>query len=178
MTVNEIFPENVRDKTDLLGKVLFFILFIALYNAAINNACLDVLAMSLMGIAVTQLDIFNEKVKKFKNWNYRKSMGTNDFLRYLNECVKHHNEIIRYVENIEEVFSFIFLVQYMTSAAVICNIGFQLVHIHPLSVGFARMVFYIIAMMCQLGMYCWYGNEIIVKVSRMHTFNENKTTHK
>lgn len=34
-----------------------------------------------------------------------------------------------------------------------------------LSIQFIKMLIYFLAMMTQLMMYCWYGNEIIVKVS-------------
>ncbi|XP_066245772.1 odorant receptor 94a-like [Euwallacea similis] len=44
---------------------------------------------------------------------------------------------------------------------VICNIGFQLVIVKIFSYSFLHMIIYLTAMLCQLGLYCWYGNEII-----------------
>ncbi|KAJ8928419.1 hypothetical protein NQ314_019008 [Rhamnusium bicolor] len=124
-----------------------------------------------MGIAAAQIDILNQKIIGFRSISENDGAGTKTYISNLSGCVKHHNEIIRYIENLERVFSMIFLVQFLTSGAVICNIGFQLVHIQPQSIQFANMVFFFIAMMLQLGMYCWYGNEIIVKVGKDKIYN-------
>ncbi|XP_074037219.1 LOW QUALITY PROTEIN: uncharacterized protein [Leptinotarsa decemlineata] len=64
---------------------------------------------------------------------------------------------------LNKVFSMIILTQYATSAVVICNLGFQLVHVNPMSLKFVCMTVYFSAMMIQLAMYCWFGNEIIAK---------------
>ncbi|XP_018566967.1 odorant receptor Or2-like [Anoplophora glabripennis] len=146
-----------------------------MFNAALSNSCLDVIAMTLMGIASVQIDILNRNITNFKKECDESATGTDGYIRYLNHCVKHHNEIIRYIGDIEEVFSLVFLAQYLTSGALICNIGFLLVHIRGLNLQFFNTVFYFAAMMCQLGMYCWFGNEIIVKVNICAIFLSSDT---
>ncbi|XP_049817792.1 odorant receptor 94a-like [Aethina tumida] len=84
-------------------------------------------------------------------------------------------KIISFVSSIEKVFTQIFLVQYLTSIIVICNIGFQLVHVHIQSIQFVNMCFYFMAMIVQLSIYCWNGNEIILKstATRDACYNSN-----
>lgn len=67
-----------------------------MFNAALSNSCLDVIAMTLMGIASAQIDVLNQTIINFKKKCDENGTGTNDYIRYLNHCVKHHNEIIRY----------------------------------------------------------------------------------
>ncbi|KAJ8958748.1 hypothetical protein NQ318_016476 [Aromia moschata] len=102
-----------------------------LVNAAYNNSCLDVLATNLMACATAQIGILNEKIVNFKNRksNVEDSTQGDMYDSNLDECIIHHNEIIRYIQNLEQLFSIIFLVQYISSGIVICNIGFQLVHV-------------------------------------------------
>nr|ALR72552.1 odorant receptor OR7 [Colaphellus bowringi] len=148
-----------------LKPAVYIFQVIGLSSAASNNSCLDVLAMSLMGICSAQIDILNKKLITLgKNEDEDETDGSNNSYLRLKKCAKHHVEIIRFQKALERVFSSIFLAQFATSVMVICNIGFQLVHVQPASVQFALMLFYFIAMNTQLVMYCWYGNEIIVKV--------------
>lgn len=79
-----------------------------MFNAAVSNSCLDVIAMSLMGVAAAQIDILNDTITKFKNDCDKSKTGTDGYIRYLNQCVKHHNEIIRYVFHFESLYIFFF----------------------------------------------------------------------
>lgn len=114
--------------------------------------------------------------------------GIKKYLVCFNENIKKRACIIgckcfRMVHNLENVFCYIIFIQFLTSAVVICNIGFLLVHVSNktkyffhsilkfilqmdnLNTQFFRVFMYFLAMMIQLVVYCWYGNEIIIKVS-------------
>lgn len=83
-------------------------LLLGMFIAAVSNSCLDVIAMSLMAVAAAQIDILNETITDFKNYCDESKVGTDSYIRYLNQRVKLHNEIIRYT-----VFSYtrLFLIQ-------------------------------------------------------------------
>ncbi|XP_074037331.1 odorant receptor 46a [Leptinotarsa decemlineata] len=134
-----------------------------LISASTNNSCLDMLAMSLMGICAAQIEVLNRTIISLNDCDESGMYRSDQVNRGLKNCVKHHVKIIRFHEILEKVFSMIILMQYATSAAVICNIGFQLVHVDPMSMQLIPILVYFIAMMIQLAIYCWFGNEIIVK---------------
>ncbi|XP_066137518.1 putative odorant receptor 92a [Euwallacea fornicatus] len=89
------------------------------------------------------------------------AQGEDGNTRYLADCVSHHDKIYKLFQLTEKVFSEVMLIQFLSSSMVICIIGFQLVIIKIFSYPFLHMVFYFTAMLGQLGLYCWYGNEII-----------------
>nr|XP_023022535.1 odorant receptor 13a-like [Leptinotarsa decemlineata] len=143
--------------------VMYAFQVMGLISAASNNSSMDILAMSLMRICAAQIEILNRKIIGLSD-EYEKYRP--DYIKTeLKHCVKHHVKIIRYHEILNKVFSMIILTQYATSAVVICNLGFQLVHVDPMTLQFVCMTVYFSAMMIQLAMYCWFGNEIIVKSS-------------
>ncbi|XP_050306279.1 odorant receptor Or2-like [Anthonomus grandis grandis] len=133
---------------------MYLLQFWGIAHAAANNSALDVLAYNFMSIINGQAKVLNEKIRT----SGRLQNNEKDLIEYLYDCVYHHNKIIMFVHKVERVFSIILLIQYLTSIVVICNIGFQLVF----SLQFFLMLSFFVAMMCQLGMYCWFGNEIII----------------
>nr|XP_022909840.1 odorant receptor 67c-like [Onthophagus taurus] len=148
----------------------------AMVIAVWNNLCLDTLCASLMGLAAGQLDILKNKIEicneiALKKIEIFENDDNDDILmvvqeeviRLLKNCIQHHSKIILYVNLIEKVFSFSILIQLMGSIIVICNTGFFLLIITPFSAQFFMLVVYFITMMSQLSLYCWFGNEIIIK---------------
>nr|XP_023027980.1 odorant receptor 13a-like [Leptinotarsa decemlineata] len=153
-------PVKFSYNTGNFKPVMYAFQVIGMVSTASNNSSMDILAMSLMRICAAQIEILNRKIIGLSDEKYR----SDHIKTKLKECVKHHMKIIRYHKLLNKVFSMIILTQYATSAVVICNLGFQLVHVNPKSLQFVRMTVYFIAMMIQLAMYCWFGNEIIAKV--------------
>lgn len=67
-------------------------MFLGLGTAACNNSCLDVLALGLMGLCSSQIEILNHKLVAFRN--DKTIDGTESEIDNLKQCVKHHNKII------------------------------------------------------------------------------------
>ncbi|CAH1164641.1 unnamed protein product, partial [Phaedon cochleariae] len=112
-----------------------------------------------------QIDILNSKISNLEYNSIEDNVeGKNDNDHRFDECIRHHNWIIRFVESLDDVFSWSIFILYVTSAVGICNVGFQLVHT-PFDdpIQLAKMTFFFAAMLFQLLLYCWYGNEIILK---------------
>ncbi|KAK9686112.1 7tm Odorant receptor [Popillia japonica] len=133
-----------------------------------------------MGLAIGEFDILKEKIVNFKQTATKSSIKNkrfnvvseslalesnidNDIKLTLNNCIMHHNALIRFVNQIESIFSFGLLAQLLGSIIVICNTGFFLLLVSPASLQFGMLFSYFVTMMAQLMLYCWYGNEIMIK---------------
>ncbi|KAF2904118.1 hypothetical protein ILUMI_02071 [Ignelater luminosus] len=136
--------------------------------AAINNMYIDTICTSLMGIIAAQLDILTEKIMRLNenDGTVEDHAISNEvcesIYEKLKDCVKHHLAIIKLVNCVEEVFTIALFGQFLTSAMIICNTIFEIILI-PTSTKQILLVEYLFGALVQLFMYCWYGNEIIVK---------------
>ncbi|KAF2904855.1 hypothetical protein ILUMI_01326 [Ignelater luminosus] len=148
--------------------VMYGFQLIGEYYSANNNIYLDVLCASLMGIIAAQLDILAEKIIRIRENDsvldeYEISIRADEeAIKRLKQCVVHHLAIIKVVNSIENVFTIGLLAQFVASALVICNTIFDFVLV-PVSSQLFLLVDYLIIILVQLFIYCWYGNEIIVK---------------
>ncbi|KAK5647664.1 hypothetical protein RI129_002556 [Pyrocoelia pectoralis] len=115
-----------------------------------NNSSIDTLTTSLMGISAAQLDILYEKIIRIQN-EAPENGNKNDknVLKVLRQCVKHHNAIIQLSASIK-MYRYI---KFMVYIFIIGTINSQ----------FIMLLNYIIILMIQLFIYCWYGNEIMIK---------------
>ncbi|KAF2904110.1 hypothetical protein ILUMI_02063, partial [Ignelater luminosus] len=66
------------------------------------------------------------------------------------------------VNSIEHIFTIALFGQFVTSAMITCNTIFNLILI-PISTQQIMLADYFVGILVQLFIYCWYGNEIIVK---------------
>ncbi|KAF5271728.1 hypothetical protein FQA39_LY08051 [Lamprigera yunnana] len=134
--------------------------------AAWNNSSMDTLTTSIMGITSAQLDILCKKLVHIRDSIRGNHSGLNTELIVINrlkECVKHHNVIIRLVNYTERVFTLGLFAQFGTSVIVICTTVFPIAMASRITTQFTMLLNYLAILMCQLFIYCWYGNEIILK---------------
>nr|QXE93220.1 odorant receptor 40 [Eucryptorrhynchus scrobiculatus] len=146
-----------------LGRFYHFMYFFQCFGlmcAGISNAQVDFTAMSLSCLVSGQIGVLNENIRCFREKALQHENLTEEL--FLARCVYHHSKIITLIALIERVLTKIVLIQYITSVVVICNIGFQLVIVEPFSFPFVLMLTFFTAKMLQLGLYCWFGNEIIL----------------
>ncbi|KAK5647662.1 hypothetical protein RI129_002554 [Pyrocoelia pectoralis] len=137
---------------------------VALGIGAWNNSSIDTITTSLMGITAAQLDILYEKIIYIQN-EAPESDDNEDknVLKVLRQFVEHHNAIIHLIESVEEVFTVGLFAQFTCSIIVICNTVFYIIVIATINSQFIMLLNYIIILVIQLFMYCWYGNEIMLK---------------
>nr|QBB72969.1 odorant receptor [Protaetia brevitarsis] len=89
-------------------------------------------------------------------------------LKSLRECIKLHISILRYINDIEAVFSFSVIVHYMTATLLLCSSLLQIttmVDIH--STQFIRCSWLAVNALLQSFLYHWFGNEIIVRTDKI-----------
>ncbi|KAJ3635798.1 hypothetical protein MTP99_008677 [Tenebrio molitor] len=86
-----------------------------------------------------------------------------DFNRTLLKCIEHHKEILRFARNSNNFFNWIVLVQFFISAASIGITMFQLTVVAPFSSEFFSLVTFGMAIIVEIFMYCWFGNDVEIK---------------
>ncbi|KAL1506466.1 hypothetical protein ABEB36_005829 [Hypothenemus hampei] len=138
---------------------------ISLFMCAICNTAMDMLFVGLSTVALVQLIILNNKLKdtskivkcsKFYSDENRHKLT----VEYIKECCEHYIEIEGFLENIENIFSVILFIQLGISVFAICNGGLMLINVEILSLQGLSVIFYIMAMVMELGVYCWFGNNV------------------
>lgn len=72
----------------------------------------------------------------------------------------------------QDKFKSIIGVQLMSSTLVVCFILYQLTNTPLMSFRYLQFVMYMACMMSQVFFYCWYGNELTLKVLAL---NESRT---
>ncbi|KAJ3663648.1 hypothetical protein Zmor_007887 [Zophobas morio] len=82
-------------------------------------------------------------------------------------CVKHHKEILSFSDRFNKFLNWILFIQFFIFTFCIGMTLFQLTVVAPMSSEFYSLVAYGLAITTQIFMYCWFGNEIEVKSSKI-----------
>ncbi|XP_018055760.1 PREDICTED: odorant receptor Or1-like [Atta colombica] len=94
----------------------------------------------------------------------------------IREIVHHHRYIYRFAERINAVFTLMIFVQFTISSTVLCLCIYQMLTTNLLSVEFAYSSSYLGSMLIQIYLYCWFGNEVTLKVDYLNILKPFKTT--
>ena len=70
----------------------------------------------------------------------------------------------RYALAIQQKFQLIIGIQLVSSTLVVCFILYELANTPPMSTKYLQFVLYMLCMMTQIYFYCWYGNQLKLKV--------------
>ncbi|XP_058053451.1 odorant receptor 63a-like [Anopheles bellator] len=127
------------------------------YTTFAGVIAFDALYVVLVLYASSLVRLLNIAVQETTNTNFTDQ----ERAFFLRECLLHHIRVKRLVEQINEVFSPILLVQLFTSTSIICVIAFAA----SFNAGQGEsetmlMVLYLIAAIYQLFQFCWYGQRL------------------
>ncbi|XP_070518394.1 odorant receptor 94a-like [Cardiocondyla obscurior] len=121
-------------------------------GSVIQVACDSLICGLLMHIC-SQLEIMECHLKKI--------VGKP---RYLRECIVHHIRIFQFALMVNKTFKLVITVQFLISTLVVCFNLYQLTQINMFSAKYIQIVMYMFCMLTQISFYCWYGNEVKLKV--------------
>ncbi|KAH0821675.1 hypothetical protein GEV33_001116 [Tenebrio molitor] len=157
-----------------LYQITYLYQVVSIWFLAIANVNMDTLIAALMVFTATQCDILCDNLKHLRG---------EDFNERLLQCIEHHKKIVRYggfylevsvmadilyfrfASNCNRFFNEIALGQFFTSSASLALAMFQLTLVAPLSSECYSLLFYVGSMTTQIFLYCWFGNEVEVRVS-------------
>ncbi|GLV40357.1 Odorant receptor 43a [Carabus blaptoides fortunei] len=82
------------------------------------------------------------------------------------ECVKHHNMIIKYVEDLDNLISSVMFLDFMVCSVMLCAIGLWAI-LEGANIYLIFTMEYLMSLLIELFMYSWYANEIILESSNV-----------
>ncbi|RZC35674.1 7tm 6 domain containing protein [Asbolus verrucosus] len=130
---------------------------------AVVDVSIDNLIAYLNMYVGVQFDILRDDIR---NLGFDKS-DSDDMNRKLIKCVHYHKAILKFAAYVNQFYNRLLLVQFCVSGISIGLAMFQLTIVAPFSSEFYSFVSYANAISVQVFLYCWFGNEIEVKVSKI-----------
>ncbi|KAF2892958.1 hypothetical protein ILUMI_13218 [Ignelater luminosus] len=173
------FPLDLKKQPFYIYIAVYVFQCFALFSAAWTSIGFDNLSTSMMGLSASYSKILRETIVKITDLQVllRNNELRNILLLYgvsdcrINKmfckCVEHHLAIIEFTEAIEDIFTYVFLSQFICSAAGICLVGFTFMNAAPGSLDFIFALSFLGTLMFQISLYCTFGNEVTVQSSRI-----------
>ncbi|KAJ3663574.1 hypothetical protein Zmor_007823 [Zophobas morio] len=148
------FPTTVSPNYELtyLYQVVC-IWFIVLYNANIDS-----LIAALNMIIGAQCDILCDNLRNLDGDNIEE-----DFQK----CVEHHKAILEFCKKGNYFYNWILLFQFFTSALSLGFSMFLLTRVAAFTSEFFSFITYSYAIIIEIFLYCWFGNEVEIKSSNI-----------
>ncbi|XP_018301510.1 uncharacterized protein [Mycetomoellerius zeteki] len=143
-----------------------------IFFGTIINVGTETLVFGLILETCAQLEIFENRLHKLINNKTVKYLGNalcslNEDKRGISKCIRHHLSIYKYAKTVNVIFNQVLFVQFFVSILVLCTSVYYLsTHITELS-GTVTFLLYTIGMFVQIYIYCWSGNEVIIKSMRV-----------
>ncbi|XP_063925617.1 odorant receptor Or1-like [Zophobas morio] len=131
---------------------------VCMWPMSVCNMNLDCIVMALMMLLCVQCDLLCYNLRSLHSLSFDKELV---------ECIKRHKVIVSLAKTSNDFFNWIILGQFATSTSVTALIMFQLTLVSPVSGEGLSHMFYIHGITTQIFLYCWFGNELEVKSSRI-----------
>nr|ALM26196.1 odorant receptor 8 [Athetis dissimilis] len=166
--------------TDSLRSMLIYPLYIyqgmGITFHMLYNVNVDTFFLGLMILAIAQLEVLDVKLRKVTDVNKldgvineisNEPMDRNKIaVMKINKCIIHFDEVSRFCKLIEEVFTVTLFVQFSMASCIICVCLMRFTMPAPLD----YLLFlgtYMIAMMLQIMVPCWFGSKIMHMSSQL-----------
>ncbi|XP_063925639.1 odorant receptor Or1-like [Zophobas morio] len=128
---------------------------VGMWYIALSNVNIGTLFYALLTYVVVQCDILCDDCK-----NLTGPLISN---QRIISCIKHHKEILSFSESVNDLFEMVILGQFVTSTIVIATTLFMLTLVDPLSKEGLITVLYAMAVITEIFIYCWFGNQVDLK---------------
>nr|AVH87279.1 odorant receptor 38 [Holotrichia parallela] len=166
------------------SKILFSIAiwyqFFPVFNYAYIIVGFDTLYTAILGYVSAQLDIIQGAFSTIRprcmvrlGLELPESILTdppelmNEMNKEMNKIVDHLQVLLDICIRLEEIYSYVILAQVMISLIVFCTCIFLVSLLPMFSLNFAAEMIYMIAIECQLLIYCVFGNKVTLSSSNI-----------
>ncbi|EFN72309.1 hypothetical protein EAG_08004 [Camponotus floridanus] len=132
----------------------------------IINVGTETLVFGLFLQTCAQFEIFENRLHKLisnKIAKYLNPASSNKGRAIISEYIYHHLSIYKYAKTVNVIFNQVLFVQFFGSILVLCTSVYYL-SAHITESESATLIVYTICMFVQIFVYCWSGNEVILKV--------------
>nr|AKC58555.1 odorant receptor 20 [Anomala corpulenta] len=150
-------------------------LIVYLYEAcnffitACNNTAFDGTVIALITIMAAQIDVLKDNLIRatLRDQTVDAKDQERCIHKRLKHCVIHHDAILDFTKTTQKIFSNGVFVQILVSVLGICMTGIVFLTVPLKSMKFISMVLFLITQVVQIGMFCWFGENIRAKSSEI-----------
>ncbi|RZC33204.1 7tm 6 domain containing protein [Asbolus verrucosus] len=142
-------------------EITYIYQIICICFAALVDIGIDTLIAALNMYTGTQFDLLCDDLRNLHD------PDEVDVSKKLIACIRHHKEILSFASNSNKFFNWIIFLQFFVSAVSIGLTMFQLTVVASFTNEFYSIMFYFNAAVVEIFMYCWFGNEVEIKSSKI-----------
>nr|QNS36202.1 olfactory receptor 8a [Mythimna separata] len=134
------------------------------------NVNVDTFFLGLLVFIIAQLEVLDVKLRKVTNENKLDDVDRNmtdknkEAVTKINQCIIHYDEVARFCDLVEEVFSVTLFVQFGMASCIICVCLMRFTMPAPMDY-FLFLGTYMCVMILQIMVPCWYGTQIMHRSS-------------
>ncbi|EFA01295.2 odorant receptor 53 [Tribolium castaneum] len=130
--------------------------FTACMVQALIHVNTDSLAFNFIAILVIQLDFLADNLRNM-------CQKAESMEQSLLDCIRHHKEILACRNELYHILNVNLFGQFILSTTALCMTFLQMTVVNPTSTHFIAILVYGMALLVELLMFCWWGNELIIK---------------
>ncbi|XP_025266802.1 uncharacterized protein LOC112638784 isoform X2 [Camponotus floridanus] len=140
---------------------------VSIIFGAIINVGTETLIFGLSLQTCAQFEIYELRLRKLvtsKITNYLNHLPASSKIRKvaISEYIHHHLCIYRFAKTINMIFNQVFFIQFFGSILILCTSVYY-VSTHMMESESATLIIYTFCMFVQIYLFCWSGNEVILK---------------
>ncbi|XP_025265982.1 odorant receptor 94a-like [Camponotus floridanus] len=140
---------------DYSSSTVYFLVYIhqmiAMSTSGIVNVACESLICGFLLHICCQFEILEYRLTKL---SYSQNI--------LDDCVNHHNHIFKYAFTINNTFAKIIAIQFAVSMLVVCSNMYRIAMATDY-MSLIPLIMYTSAILMQIFIYCWFGNEVKLK---------------
>ncbi|KAJ3656618.1 hypothetical protein Zmor_015680 [Zophobas morio] len=159
------YPFNTNESP--VFQIVYVYQILATYVNGIRNISIDTFISGVIMVISGQLSLLNNE---FQTINAKQQdFGHNqvEIRKLLLRNVLHYKSIITFTDDVTTLFSTCLISQFVVSVVIICMTMFQLSLVPVLSLQFLSMAMYQACMLLEIFLWCYYGNEVILKSTNL-----------
>ncbi|XP_049939078.1 odorant receptor Or2-like [Schistocerca serialis cubense] len=169
-----------RDTVSPVYELLYILQYFSMQYSYFAAMCLDLFFACLIIHVAAQLEVLNVRLSQIREDLYRKDRTSEPLgdtkdedveegsaWRELSECVEHHKDAIKLVDDLETLVNPIILSQFMGATIIICVTLFLITTNKQHFVALVRLQAYLAVVVYEIFMYCWFGDDIMYQNSRL-----------
>ncbi|XP_049878937.1 odorant receptor 4-like [Pectinophora gossypiella] len=138
----------------------------------IANTTMDAFVGTVLYQCTTQLTVLQKNLETLSDRTDEVRQQTGEdfesvFLKLFYECLSHYNKICEIASLLQDIFGTAILFQFAIGGWILCMAAYKLVSLNVLSVEFVSMNLFVVCILTELFLYCYYGNELTYESQRL-----------
>nr|AXF48778.1 odorant receptors OR28 [Lobesia botrana] len=138
----------------------------------IANTTMDAFIATVLGQCKTQLTILKMDFESLSERAHTRALETGERLGaaamvLLVRCIKHHHKICETSCELQALFGGAVLLQFGIGGWILCMAAYKLVGLSVASIEFVSMLMFLMCILTELFLYCYYGNEVAVESAQV-----------